>query len=95
METGRNVDDIFLPSGLLNYVQDTNGNRITVGYNPQNQLIALTYSNPATPAQPSEQLAPVVGRIAARLGRKPRQMLADGDFTNRRSIAAMAELGVD
>ncbi|PYV98012.1 MAG: hypothetical protein DMG89_12560 [Acidobacteria bacterium] len=43
----------------------------------------------------SEQLAPVVGRIAARLGRKPRQMLADGDFTNRRSIAAMAELGVD
>jgi transposase len=43
----------------------------------------------------SEQLAPAVGRIANRLGRKPGQMLADGDFTNRRSIEAMAELGVD
>jgi transposase len=43
----------------------------------------------------SEQLAPAVGRIAARLGRKPRQMLADGDFTNRRSIEVMAELEVD
>lgn len=40
-------------------------------------------------------LAPAVGRIAARLGRKPRQMLADGDYTNRRSIEAIAELGVD
>src|ERR1019366_3743158 len=43
----------------------------------------------------SEQLAPAVGRIAARLGRKPRQMLADGDFTNRRSIEAMVQLEVD
>jgi len=43
----------------------------------------------------SEQLAPAVGRIAARMGRKPRQMLADGDFTNRRSVEAMAELEVD
>lgn len=43
----------------------------------------------------SEQLAPAVGRIAARLGRKPHQMLADADFTNRRSIEAMAELGVE
>jgi hypothetical protein len=43
----------------------------------------------------SEQLAPAVQRIAARLGRKPQQMLADADFTNRRSIAAMAELEVD
>jgi len=46
-------------------------------------------------ANDSEQLAPAVERIAARLGRKPRQMLADGDYTNRRSIEAMAELGVD
>jgi transposase len=43
----------------------------------------------------SEQLAPAVGRIVERLGRKPRQMLADADFTNRRSIEAMAELEVD
>ena len=46
-------------------------------------------------ANDSEQLAPAVGRIAARLGRKPQQMLADGDYTNRRSIEAMAELDVD
>lgn len=46
-------------------------------------------------ANDSEQLAPAVERIQARLGRKPRQMLADGDFTNRRSIEAMAGLGVD
>ena len=46
-------------------------------------------------ANDSEQLAPAVGRIAARMGRKPRQMLADADFTNRRSIEAMAELEVD
>src|SRR5207249_1471840 len=46
-------------------------------------------------ANDSEQLAPAVGRIAARLGRQPRQMLADGDYTNRRSIEAIAELGVD
>ena len=43
----------------------------------------------------SEQLAPAVARIAQRMGRKPRQMLADGDFTNRRSVQAMAELEVD
>jgi hypothetical protein len=46
-------------------------------------------------ANDSEQLAPAVGRIAARLGRKPQRMLADGDYTNRRSVEAMAELEVD
>lgn len=39
----------------------------------------------------SEPLAPAVERM----GRKPRQMLADADFTNRRSVEAMAELEVD
>jgi transposase len=43
----------------------------------------------------SEQLAPAVRRIVERMGRKPRQMLADADFTNRRSVEAMAELEVD
>jgi transposase len=43
----------------------------------------------------SEQLAPAVERIARRMGHKPQQMLADGDFTNRRSIEAMAACGVD
>src|SRR6266581_3256898 len=46
-------------------------------------------------ANDSEQLAPAVRRIAERMGRKPRQMLADADFTNRRSVEAMAALGVD
>ena len=47
---------VFLPSGQLNYEQDTNGNRITLGYNAQNQLVTLTYSNRADSAEPTEQL---------------------------------------
>ena len=35
----------FNTNGTLNYVQDTNGNRITAGYNAQNQLVSLTDSN--------------------------------------------------
>jgi len=46
-------------------------------------------------ANDSEQLAPAVERIAERMGHKPQQMLADADFTNRRSVEAMAQLGVD
>jgi RHS repeat-associated protein len=46
----------FLPNGLLNYEQDTNGNRITIGYNGSEQLVSLTYSNPADGSEPSEQL---------------------------------------
>ncbi|HVS36831.1 MAG TPA: RHS repeat-associated core domain-containing protein [Gemmataceae bacterium] len=51
------VQSVFLSNGLLSYQQDTNGNRITLGYNAQNQLATLTYSNPADPSQPTEQLA--------------------------------------
>jgi YD repeat-containing protein len=47
---------VFLPSGLLNYEQDTNGNRITLGYNGQTKPVTLTYSNPSDPSEPSEQL---------------------------------------
>jgi RHS repeat-associated protein/uncharacterized repeat protein (TIGR01451 family) len=52
---------VFLANGLLNYVQDTNGNRITLGYSfvaPsfKNRLTTLTYSNPSQPSQPTEQL---------------------------------------
>ena len=50
------TEEVFLPNDLLNYVQDTNGNRITLGYNGQNQLVAVTYSNPSDPSQPAEQL---------------------------------------
>ena len=37
---------VFLANGLLNYEQDTNGNRITLGYNAQNQLITLDLLQP-------------------------------------------------
>ena len=46
----------MLPNGQLSYEQDANGNRITLGYNGQNQLVSLTYSNPSDPAEPAEQL---------------------------------------
>ena len=47
---------VFLPNGLLNYEQDTNGNRISPGYNAQNQLVTLMYSNPSDSSEPTEQL---------------------------------------
>jgi RHS repeat-associated protein len=47
---------VFLASGLLNYEQDTNGNRITLGYNGQNEMVTLTYSNPSDASEPAEQL---------------------------------------
>jgi RHS repeat-associated protein len=47
---------IFLSNGLLNYEQDTDGNRITLGYNSHNQPITLTYSNPSDPSEPTESL---------------------------------------
>ena len=50
-------ESVFQPDGQLSYVQDTNGNRITLGYNTQNQITTLTYSNPADPSEPTEQLS--------------------------------------
>ena len=50
------VQYVFLASGKLNYEQDANGNRITLGYNGGGQLVTLTWSNPGQPSQPSEQL---------------------------------------
>jgi RHS repeat-associated protein len=47
---------VFLPRGQLNYIQDTNGNRITLGYDAQNQLVTLSYSNLADTSVPAEQL---------------------------------------
>jgi RHS repeat-associated protein len=46
---------VFLANGSLNYVQDTNGNRITLGYS-SGQLMTLTYNNPANPSEPAEVL---------------------------------------
>jgi len=43
----------------------------------------------------SQQLLPALQRIEARMGRKPRQMLADAGYTNRNNIEAMSESGVD
>ena len=47
---------VFLANGQLNYVQDTNGNRITLGHDTQNRLTSLTYANPSDPSEPAEQL---------------------------------------
>ena len=41
----------------MNYEQDSDGNRITLGYNTSNQLVTLTYSNPADSSEPTEQLS--------------------------------------
>ncbi len=46
----------FSSNGLLSYEQDTNGNRITLLYNGQNQIVSLTYSNVNDPSEPSEAL---------------------------------------
>ncbi|MDR3663972.1 MAG: RHS repeat-associated core domain-containing protein, partial [Mycobacterium sp.] len=50
------TQNVFLANGQLNYEQDTNGNRITLGYNAGRQLVSLTYSNPSDPSEPTEQL---------------------------------------
>ena len=47
---------VFLANGSLSYEQDTNGNRIALGYNAKNQLTTLTYSNPSDPSEPTEKL---------------------------------------
>ncbi|HQU43589.1 MAG TPA: hypothetical protein PK867_12310, partial [Pirellulales bacterium] len=47
---------VFSPAGNLQYAQDTSGNRITLAYNASNQLVTLTYSNPADSSQPTQQL---------------------------------------
>jgi transposase len=46
-------------------------------------------------ANDSAQLLPAVERIETRMQHKPLQMMADGDYTNRRSIQAMADRGID
>jgi transposase len=43
----------------------------------------------------SEQLLPAMERLAKTFNCKPRQVIADGDYTNYRSVAAMAELNID
>lgn len=48
---------VFLANGKLNYEQDTNGNRITLGYNASNQLVTLTYSNVNDASEPTEQIS--------------------------------------
>jgi RHS repeat-associated protein len=47
---------VFLANGRLGEEQDTNGNRITLGYNAQSQLITLTYANISDSSEPAEQL---------------------------------------
>jgi len=41
------------------------------------------------------QLEPALARCTQRLGRQPRQLIADGDYTNHASVQAAAARGVD
>jgi transposase len=43
----------------------------------------------------SEQLVPAMERLEQRFGCKPLQVIADGDYTNYRSVVAMADLKID
>jgi len=45
--------------------------------------------------QDAQQLAPAADRLYETFRRYPRQMLADGGYTNHESVAEMAERGVD
>lgn len=46
-------------------------------------------------ANDSAQLIPAIERLEKTFGRKPRQVLADGDYTHNQSVAAVAELEID
>ena len=48
-----------------------------------------------TDAIDHRQMRPALERCATALGRKPKQIVADGDYTNHASGQAAAELGVD
>ena len=57
LTTSSGIEDVFLANGQFDYEQDPNGNRISLGYNGQNQLVTLTYSNPSDSSQPTQQLS--------------------------------------
>jgi transposase len=48
-----------------------------------------------TDAVDHHQLAPALERCAQTLGRRPQQVVADGDYTNHASVQAAANCGVD
>jgi transposase len=48
-----------------------------------------------TDAVDHHQLEPALDRCAQTLGRRPQQMVADGDYTHHASVAAAANCGVD
>jgi transposase len=51
----------------------------------------------AVTSEPSDahQLVPALDRIEQQWSRAPQQMIADGDYTNRKNVIAAAERGVD
>ena len=61
---------VFLANGSLSYEQDTNGNRIALGYSAKNQLAALTYSNPLDPSEPTATLTLMYNCARLRLRRE-------------------------
>ena len=72
---------VFLADGQLNYEQDTNGNRITLGYNASNQLVTLTYSNPTDSSRADRTVDADLQRAGLRLA---------GDRRHRRHLDLFA-----
>lgn len=50
---------------------------------------------PLQEPQDSEQIEPAAERLRRRFGRYPRQLLADGAYTNHDSVPAIADKGID
>ena len=50
---------------------------------------------PTQAANDAHQLLPAMERVEAATGQKPKQVIADTDFTNHESVTAMAEQGID
>ncbi len=78
----RNGDGGTVPSYNLQLVTDTT----------QGMVVNV---EAATDAIDYRQLKPALQRCDTRLGQTPKQMLADGNYTNHASVQAAAECGVD
>jgi hypothetical protein len=78
----RNGDGGTVPSYNVQLVTDTTHGLVV---NVEATTDAIDY----------RQLEPALQRCEQRLGRQPRQLIADGDYTNHASVQAAAARGVD
>ncbi len=77
----------------------TRSNGVAPAYNVQittdaahGLIVDVEATNEANDAQ---QLVPAIARIEQTTGRRPGQVVADGDYTNHETVKAMAGLGID